>query len=54
MPDTDEQRCPNCDSPDLVVINTKTIADDVLECQSCSQLYAITYTANGSPQLVPV
>ena len=55
MPDTDEHRCPNCDSPDLVVINTKTIADELIECRSCMKLYQLKYEADGVTQrLVPV
>jgi len=54
MPDTDEQRCPNCDSPDLVVIHTKAIADEIVECRSCMKLYRLEYEATGAARLVQV
>ena len=55
MTDTDEHRCPNCDSPELVVINTKAIADELVECRSCMKLYRLEYEATGTTQrLVPL
>jgi hypothetical protein len=55
MIDTDEQRCPNCDSRDLVAIHTKAIADELLECRSCMKLYRLEYEPDGKTQrLVPV
>jgi hypothetical protein len=55
MPDTDEYRCPNCGSADLAVINTKAIADELLECRSCMKLYQLVNEPDGITQrLVPV
>jgi hypothetical protein len=55
MPDPDEYRCPNCDSPDLVAINTKAIADELVECRSCMRLYQLVNEPDGKTQrLVPV
>jgi hypothetical protein len=54
MLDTDEHRCPNCNSTDLVVINTKAIADELLECRGCMKLYRLEYEATGTTRLVQV
>jgi hypothetical protein len=54
MPDTAEQRCPNCESTDLVVIHTKAITDELLECRSCMKLYRLEYEATGATRLVAV
>ena len=55
MIDIEDLRCPNCDSTDLVVVNTKAIADELLECRSCMKLYQIAYEPDGVTQrLVPV
>ena len=32
MLNTEDHRCPNCDSTDLFVIDTKAISDELLEC----------------------
>jgi hypothetical protein len=34
MPDSDEYRCPDCDSTDLTSIQLTGIDDELLECQS--------------------
>ena len=49
-----EQRCPNCDSTDLVVIDTKAIADELIECRGCMKLYRVEYEAGGAARLVAV
>jgi len=55
MSDTDDHRCPNCGSTDLVAIRTKAIADELLECRSCMKLYRLAYEPDGITQrLVPV
>jgi hypothetical protein len=55
MTDTDEHRCSNCDSPDRVVINTKAIAEELVDCRSCMKLYQLKYEPDGVTQrLVPV
>jgi hypothetical protein len=54
MPDTDEQRCPNCGSTDLAAIDIKAIADELIECRSCMKLYRPEYETNGTALLVPV
>jgi predicted RNA-binding Zn-ribbon protein involved in translation (DUF1610 family) len=48
-----EFRCPNCGS-DLVIIDTKAIANELVECRSCMKLYEIKHDASGTPQLLPV
>jgi uncharacterized protein with PIN domain len=52
MSDPDEHRCPNCDSPELVVIDTKAIADELLECRSCMRLYRMENQSDGTTRLV--
>jgi transposase-like protein len=54
MPDFDEQRCPHCDSSDLVVINTKAITDELIECRSCMKLYRLEYDTSGASGLAAV
>ena len=54
MIDTDEHRCPNCNSPELVAIRTKAIADELVECLSCMKLYRLEQEATGSMRLVQV
>jgi hypothetical protein len=49
-----DYRCPNCNSPDLTIIDTKAIADELLECRSCLGLHRVEYNADGSTRLVPV
>jgi len=36
-----EQRCPNCDSTDVVIIHTAAIDAELLECHSCQRRYQI-------------
>ena len=52
MTNIDEQRCPNCDSTDLVVIVTNAIADELVECRSCIKLYRLEYETSGTTRLV--
>ena len=52
MPNSDEDRCPNCDSTDLVLIKTKAIADELLECRSCMKLYRTECQSDGTTRLV--
>lgn len=55
MTDTNEHRCPNCNSTDLVVINTKLIVEELLECRSCMKLYQLGYEPDGvTERLVPI
>jgi len=54
MTDTDDYRCPNCNSPDLTIIVANAIADELLECRSCLELHRVEYNADGSTRLVPV
>ena len=54
MPDTDEHRCPNCDSMDLVMIDTKAIEDELIECRSCMKLYRVEYEPSGATRLMAV
>ena len=49
-----EHQCENCGSTDLVVVNTKAIADELVECRSCMKLYRVEYQANGATRLVQV
>jgi hypothetical protein len=49
-----DYRCPNCNSPDLTIIVTNAIADELLECRSCLGLHRVEYDADGSRRLVPV
>jgi hypothetical protein len=44
----DDHRCRNCDSTDLVVIDSKAISDELLECRSCMRLYRTEYEASGT------
>jgi hypothetical protein len=52
MFDSDEYRCPNCDSTNLVMIDTKAIADELLECRGCMSLYRMDYQSDGTTRLV--
>jgi RNA polymerase subunit RPABC4/transcription elongation factor Spt4 len=54
MTDTDEHRCPNCGSTELVSINTAAFDDELLECPSCKRLYAVKLKADGSGWLMAV
>jgi hypothetical protein len=54
MNDSDECRCPYCDSTDLVGIHTAAIANELVECRSCMRLYEIKNDASETSQLVPV
>lgn len=54
MTDSEDDRCPNCDSPDLVVVHTTAIADELIECRVCLKLYRLEYRTWGTPRLVPV
>jgi hypothetical protein len=49
-----EHRCENCGSTDLVIIDTKAIADELVECRSCMKLYRVEYVAGGTTRLVAV
>jgi hypothetical protein len=52
MPNSDEHRCPNCDSPDFIVIDTKSVADELVECRGCMKLYRLAYQTDGWTRLV--
>jgi hypothetical protein len=40
---------------DLVIIDTKAISDELVECRSCMRLYRLAYEPDGKTQrLVPV
>jgi len=54
MTETDEYRCPACDSTDLVVIDTRAIADELMECRACLRLHQVEHGADGRVQLVPI
>ena len=49
-----EHRCENCGSTDLEVVNTKAIADELVECRGCMKLYRTEYEAGGTTRLVAV
>jgi transcription elongation factor Elf1 len=50
-----EMRCPKCGSTDLVSIQNKAIDAELVECQSCKQLYQVMYEPDGTtPRLVTV
>jgi hypothetical protein len=49
-----EHRCETCDSTDLVIVNTKAIADELVECRGCMRLYRIEYQSDGTTRLVAV
>jgi hypothetical protein len=52
MPNTEDHRCPNCGATDLVVIDTKAIADELLECRGCKSIYQIEHQSDGTTRLV--
>jgi transcription elongation factor Elf1 len=52
MIDTEDHRCPTCGSTDLVVIDTKAIADELLECRGCKSIYQMESQPDGSTRLV--
>ena len=54
MRDSNEYHCPNCDSTDFVIIDTKAIADELLECRGCKTIYQMEHQSDGSTRLVPV
>jgi len=41
MSHSQEQRCLNCDSTDVVIIHTAAIDAELLECHSCQRRYQI-------------
>jgi DcmR-like sensory protein len=49
-----EHTCPNCGSTNLVAIDPKAIADELLECRSCKRLCEVQYGADGAVRLVQV
>jgi len=49
-----EHTCPNCGSTNLVAIDPKAIADELLECQSCKRMCEVQYGADGAVRLVQV
>ena len=54
MSNSDEHRCPNCNSIDLVSVQTTAIDADLLECRSCMRLYKVEHGPDGTSELVPV
>ena len=52
MIDTEDHRCPTCDSTDLVIIDTKAIADKLLECRGCKSIYQMEHQSDGTTRLV--
>jgi hypothetical protein len=54
MTDTDEYRCPNCDSTDLIVIDTRAVADELVECRACLRLHRVEHVSDGGTRLVIV
>jgi hypothetical protein len=54
MSHSEEYRCPNCNSTDLVGIHTAAIDADLLECRSCMRLYKVDNGRDGSLELVAV
>ena len=52
MLNTEDHRCPSCDSTDLVIIDTKAISDELLECQGCKSIYQLEYQSDGTTRLV--
>lgn len=49
-----DYRCPNCNSPDLTIIVTNAITDELLECRSCLRLHRVEYQVDGTTRLVQV
>jgi hypothetical protein len=44
MPDTsDDLRCPNCAATNLVVIYTRVVAAELMECRACLRLYRVEH-----------
>jgi len=54
MTGTDEHRCPNCGSTNLVTIYTRIVADELMECRACLRLYRVEHASDGTARLVPV
>jgi len=54
MTESDDYHCPNCDSMDLIVIDTRAIADELVECRACLRLHRVEHASNGAIRLVPV
>ena len=51
---SDDLRCPDCGTTDLIVIHTAAIDDELLECRGCMKLYQLGYEADGTTaKLVP-
>jgi hypothetical protein len=47
-------RCPNCGATDLVVIDTRVIADELIECRTCLRLHRVEHASDGTTRLVAV
>jgi hypothetical protein len=47
-----EHQCENCGSTDLVIVDTKAIADELLQCRGCMKLYRLEYQTDGWTRLV--
>lgn len=54
MTESGEQHCPNCDSTDLIIIDTNVITDQLLECRGCMKLYRLEHENTGATRLVQV
>jgi hypothetical protein len=52
MLDTKDRRCPTCGSTDLIAIDTKAIADELLECRGCNSIYQMEHQSDGTTRLV--
>jgi len=51
---TDEHRCPNCDSTDLIMIDTRAMADELIERRACRTLHRVEHASVGTTRLVTV
>jgi uncharacterized Zn finger protein len=54
MHDLVEYRCPSCNSTDLAKIQTEAIYDELIECNSCKEIYVVEHvgeTAQASAGL---
>jgi len=54
MTESDEFRCPTCGTTDLIVIDTRAIADEILECRACMRLYRVEHASDGTMWLIRV
>ena len=48
------QRCPDCQSEDLVSTQSAMFDSELVECQLCKRAYEVTTQPDGNVKLVPV